>query len=277
MVVAWPARVLPVEQLAAVAVAAAVALGAFGPHAAAAAAGGRTAISPTPAALTQAPDDVLVPVPAPPPRPAPTPAPPPDRSRLFAQLPANPGVGVFIPLRPGLGLTRMAIPNTTPGYSPTITLTFDDCGDPANMGAIVDALERAHRRAYFFVTGQCRERYPWLVDQLAQAGHQVCNHTYSHPDLRRLSDAGIRAEIAAGVMAGCPYFRPPYGSWDGPGGRIARIAGEFGLTVLLWDVDSRDWADADPGAMVAAIRARGGVVLFHLHGRGTVEAVNALG
>lgn len=215
--------------------------------------------------------DLLLPASVPPP------PPPIPHAVLFTQLPVDQGVNVFIPARPGLGLTRMAVPNANAGYSPTITLTFDDCGEPAHMGAIVDVLEREHRQAYFFVTGQCRDRYPWLVDQLKAAGHQVCNHTYSHPDLRRLSDAAIRAEIGGGVMAGCPYFRPPYGSWDGPRGRIARIAAEFGLTVMLWDVDSRDWADADPNAMVAVVRARGGVVLFHLHGRGTLDAVSALG
>lgn len=235
-------------------------------HAPAAAIGDRPALA----------DDVISPVPVAAAA-APALAPPVSRSTLFAQMPIDSAVNVFIPARSGLGQTRLAIPNAGAGYSSTVTLTFDDCGEPAQIGAIVDALEQEQRHALFFVTGQCRDRYPWLVDQLKAAGHQVCNHTYSHPDLRRLSDAAIRAEIAGGVMAGCPYFRPPYGAWDGPGGRVARIASEFGLTVLLWDVDTRDWADADPGAMVAAIRARGGVVLFHLHGRGTLEALHQLG
>ena len=209
--------------------------------------------------------------------PRPAPPPPVPKAVSFPQLPVNPAVAVFIPMRLGVAQTRLAIPNASAGYSATFTLTFDDCGDPATVGAIVDVLEREHRQALFFVTGQCRDRYPWLVDQLKAAGHQVCNHTYSHPDLRRLSDAAIRAEIAGGVMAGCPYFRPPYGSWDGPRGRIARIAAEFGLTVLLWDVDTRDWAGADPAAMAAAIHARGGLILFHLHGSGTVETLSSLG
>ena len=228
------------------------------------------AIAPEPTrADDRLPDAMPPPAPAPPPTPAP-------RSQVFAGMPVDASVPVFIPTRPTAAQTRLAIPNASAGYSPTITLTFDDCGDPANIGGIVDALGRSHRQALFFVTGQCRDHYPWLVGELKAAGHQVCNHTYSHPDLRRLSDAAIRAEIAGGVMAGCPYFRPPYGAWDGPRGRVARIAASFGLTVLLWDVDTRDWADADPAAMVAVIRSRGGVILFHLHGRRTLEAIQAL-
>ena len=79
-----------------------------------------------------------------------------------------------------------------------------------------------------------------------------------------------------------PNPKPVYSRWEGgplsfgPRGRIALIAAQFGLRVLLWDVDTRDWAGAGAATMVAAVRARGGVVLFHLHGLHTLEAVQAL-
>jgi peptidoglycan/xylan/chitin deacetylase (PgdA/CDA1 family) len=190
----------------------------------------------------------------------------------WAQFPVNSSVAVYIPRG-----SAAPVPNVSGGHSDTITLTFDDCGTPDQMQAIVSALADVHEHGLFFITGQCRDHYPWLVGTLLAAGHQVCNHTYSHPDLRRLSDAGIRAEIRGGVMAGCPYFRPPFGAWDGPRGRIARIAAEFGLTPLLWDVDSRDWAGASPEMIAAAAHSRGGVVLLHLHGAHTAEAVRQIG
>jgi len=92
-----------------------------------------------------------------------------------------------------------------------------------------------------------------------------------------LSDAQVRWEIGAGVFAGCTFFRPPYGAWDGPRGRIARIAAEFGLTTMLWDVDSRDWAGAQADRIATTARARGGIVLLHLHGYNTAEAVRLIG
>jgi hypothetical protein len=204
----------------------------------------------------------------------PTPEPPPRRL-AWAQLPVNLPATVFIPTT-GVYNPTTATPNAGAGHSDTWTPTFDDCADPAAMGAIADSLARTHRQALFFITGQCRDRYPWLVGQLQQAGQLVCNHTYSHPDLRRLTDAQVRYEIGNGVLAGCPYFRPPYGAWDGPRGRIARIAAEFGLTVMLWDVDTRDWAGAEAAPMADAVRRRGGIVLFHLHGRHTLEALDLL-
>jgi peptidoglycan/xylan/chitin deacetylase (PgdA/CDA1 family) len=169
------------------------------------------------------------------------------------------------------------VPNALPGHSDVLTLSFDDCGSAEQIQAVVDSLAAVHRRGLFFITGQCRDHFPWLVGALSAAGHLACNHTYSHPDLRRLSDAAIRWEIGHGVFAGCPYFRPPFGGWDGPRGRIARIAAEFGLSPLLWDVDSRDWAGAPASAIANLAKARGGVILLHLHGATTPEAIRLIG
>jgi peptidoglycan/xylan/chitin deacetylase (PgdA/CDA1 family) len=196
---------------------------------------------------------------------APTPTP-------FDQRPVDDSVPVFIP-----GGHAAPVPDALPGYSPTLTLTFDDCGTADQIEAVVEALAAVDRTGIFFITGQCRDHFPWLVGTLLAAGDQVCNHTYSHPDLTRLTDAAVRAQIAQGVMTGCPWFRPPYGSWDGPGGRIARIAAEFGLQPMLWDVDSRDWAGAPADQIATLARARGGIVLLHLHGANTAEAIRLIG
>jgi hypothetical protein len=155
------------------------------------------------------------------------------------------------------------------------TLTFDDCGTADAIHAILDVLADRGLRAIFFPTGQCRDQFPWLVPTLLAAGHRVCNHTYSHPVLPRLSNAAIASEIQRGVSAGCDLFRPPYGAMDS-GGRVASVAASLGYRIQLWDVDTRDWAGTPADVMDAMIRARGGVVLFHMHGIHTVEALRAL-
>ena len=153
------------------------------------------------------------------------------------------------------------------------TLTFDDCGTADQIHAVLDALADRGLHAIFFPTGQCRDQFPWLVPTLLAAGHRVCNHTYSHPQLPKLSSAAIASEIARGVAAGCDLFRPPYGAMDG---RVAPIAASLGYRIQLWDVDTRDWAGTPADVMDAMIRAKGGVVLFHMHGLHTVEAIRAL-
>ena len=190
----------------------------------------------------------------------------------FDERPVDNSVAVFIPHG-----VAAPVPDALPGHSATVTLTFDDCGTADQIQAVVAALAEVNERGIFFITGQCRDHFPWLVSTLQAGGHLVCNHTYSHPDLRRLSNAAIRSEISRGVMAGCPYFRPPYGAWDGPRGRIARIAAEFGLQPMLWDVDSRDWAGAPADRIAAISKARGGVILLHLHGANTAEAIRLIG
>lgn len=155
------------------------------------------------------------------------------------------------------------------------TLTFDDCGSAEAIQAILSALADRALRAIFFPTGLCRDQFPWLVPTLLAAGHRVCNHTYSHPDLSRLSSGAISSEIQRGVAVGCDLFRPPYGAMD-RGGRVASVAASLGYRVQLWDVDTRDWAGTPADAMVAMIRARGGVVLMHMHGAHTVEAIRSL-
>lgn len=158
------------------------------------------------------------------------------------------------------------------------TLSFDDCGTPESIHAILNALDERGLKALFFPTGLCRDQYPWLVPELQARGHSVCNHTYSHPVLTRLSSAAVASEVARGVNgAGCNLLRPPYGAWDGPNGRIAAIAAAQGLRIQMWDVDTRDWAKTSTQYQLDQIRARGGMVLMHMFpGLHQVETILAL-
>ena len=155
------------------------------------------------------------------------------------------------------------------------TLTFDDCGSADQIQAILTALADRGLHAIFFPTGKCRDQFPWLIPTLIAAGHRVCNHTYSHPDLSKLSAGAIASEIQRGVSVQCDLFRPPYGAMD-RAGRVYSVATSLGYKIQLWDVDTRDWAGTPADVMVAMIRARGGVVLMHMHGIHTVEAIRAL-
>ncbi|HKA10745.1 MAG TPA: polysaccharide deacetylase family protein [Candidatus Dormibacteraeota bacterium] len=155
------------------------------------------------------------------------------------------------------------------------TLTFDDCGSADQIQAILTALADRGLHAIFFPTGKCRDQFPWLIPTLIAAGHRVCNHTYSHPDLSKLSAAAIISEIQRGVSVQCDLFRPPYGAMD-RFGRVYSAAASLGYRIQLWDVDTRDWAGTPADLMVAMIRAKGGVVLMHMHGIHTVEAIRAL-
>lgn len=160
-----------------------------------------------------------------------------------------------------------------------VTISIDDCASTAGeLRNVLAVLAQKHLHAVMFPTGLCNANYPWLVPQMLAEGHTVCNHTYSHPrDLTKLTDAQITTEIQTGVHAGnCNLFRPPWGAWDGPGGRVERIAASLGYRVYMWDVDTLDWAGASSADILTRIRARGGVILLHYHGKYTVEALRQL-
>jgi len=175
----------------------------------------------------------------------------------------------------GGGTFRFTTAHPAPALPVPYTLTFDDCGTAQAIHGILDALADRGLHAIFFPTGMCRDQFPWLVPTLLAAGHRVCNHTYSHPVLPRLSNAAIATEIRRGVSVNCNLFRPPYGALDASG-RVVSVAASLGYRIQLWDVDTRDWAGTPADVMVAMIRARGGVVLFHMHGLHTIEAIGQL-
>lgn len=160
-----------------------------------------------------------------------------------------------------------------------VRLTFDD-GPGAYTEQVLDILKRYNVHATFYVIGRNVERYPGTMRRIASEGHRLGNHSYSHADLARLSRAGVLQELSStqnairqtsGVTP--TAFRPPYGSLNGT---VRDVAASLGMSVDLWSVDTRDWAQ--PGSSVIAQRAisgagPGAVILLHvLH----QQSVNAL-
>ena len=165
----------------------------------------------------------------------------------------------------------------------TIALTFDDGPDPARTPALLDALGELGVPATFFVLGEFADAHPELCARIAREGHELGNHTYTHPYLplqrsRSVADQLARTDAAIARATGVvpALARPPYG---GRSPRNVRAFERAGKRVVLWDVNSYDWKGA-PGADVAqriVERARpGSIVLMHDGGRdhaGTLDAV----
>ncbi|MFF1869174.1 polysaccharide deacetylase family protein [Kitasatospora herbaricolor] len=162
----------------------------------------------------------------------------------------------------------------------TVALTFDDGPHPDSTPALLAILAAGGRTATFFLRGDQAERHPGLVREIHRAGCGIGNHSFSHPHLTGLRPAEIEAEIertqrTLSRLTGTrpTVFRPPYGESD----RVVRAAATAaGLTEVLWTVDTRDWAGADPEGIAGAVAtARAGdVVLLHDAGqRNTVDAL----
>jgi peptidoglycan/xylan/chitin deacetylase (PgdA/CDA1 family) len=135
---------------------------------------------------------------------------------------------------------------SAPVSGPFIAITFDDGPVPANTPRLLDMLAARGIKATFFVVGRNVQAYPNIVRRIIADGHEIANHTWTHPWLNKMSDQGVRSELqrsheALTAMTGVAprMYRPPYG------GITARqkqwIMSEFGYPTILWSVDPEDW------------------------------------
>jgi peptidoglycan-N-acetylglucosamine deacetylase len=164
-----------------------------------------------------------------------------------------------------------------------VALTFDDGPNPPYTNAILDVLERYGVLATMFCVGLHAAVFGQEVSRIAEQGHLLGNHTWSHPFLPDLTAAQLRQQIAA-TDAACRaadgnvsrFFRPPYGSRTP---EVLQWLAGSGAVVTLWDVDPGDWAC--PGAQAIAGRVLkqaqpGSIVLLHDGGGDRSQTVEAL-
>ena len=156
---------------------------------------------------------------------------------------------------------------------PEVWLTFDDGPDPARTPATLALLARHRARATFFVVGKKARSHPELVARIAAAGHEVANHSDSHPAatfwfwpavwIRREID---RCAQSLGALAsGGGYFRPPAGL--APPTLARAVAGSSACRVVLWSARAFDTRPGlSPEKILAALKPDlrpGAIVLLH--------------
>ena len=168
------------------------------------------------------------------------------------------------------------------GTRPEIAFTFHGSGDVALLEELL-AVAAAHQAPLtVFAVGQWLDASPGVAHRILGAGHELANHTYTHPSLGHLAVDRVGAEISEGRdalirHAGSPgrWFRPS--GVEVPGDTILEAAGAAGYaTVVGYDVDPHDYRD--PGAAVVRTRTAAGthpgaIVSLHTGHRGTVDAL----
>ncbi len=169
------------------------------------------------------------------------------------------------------------------GRGRTMVLTFDDGPDPRYTPYILDTLGEYGVRAMFFVCGEMVVDNKDLLARMAEEGHVVGNHTWSHPLLTRLSHARIRKEMerTSDVVEESygerpAWFRAPYGAWNRA---TFRIGAELGMEPLAWTVDTLDWTAPGTRTIVDRVEngaAPGVVILSHDAGGDRSQSVRAL-
>lgn len=180
------------------------------------------------------------------------------------------------------------IPPDTRCRSGQVALTFDDGPHAQHTRRLLKVLRQQRAQVTFYVQGQNAARYPDLLRTMVRDGHAVENHSWNHPKLTGLSDAGVRSQLTRTSQAirkatgqSPRFFRPPYGATDG---RIVAIGRNAKLEQQLWTVDSRDWtgvssATIASNALKGIEKHRRNVVLLHdgvVNSPRTIDAVPSI-
>jgi cellulose synthase/poly-beta-1,6-N-acetylglucosamine synthase-like glycosyltransferase/peptidoglycan/xylan/chitin deacetylase (PgdA/CDA1 family)/spore germination protein YaaH len=183
------------------------------------------------------------------------------------------------------------------GYSQTkLALTFDDGPDPEYTPEILDILKAKHVTATFFIIGENAEAYPGLVQRMLAEGHEVGNHTFTHPNLADTADPAVALELNATqrlfqALTGrsLRLFRPPYIGDAAPASEAeiepVEIAQDLGYVTVGIGVDPVDWQLPGVDAMLRSVfaslhsknvDARGSMILLHDSGGDRSQTVAML-
>ena len=151
-----------------------------------------------------------------------------------------------------------------------IALTFDDGPHPRLTPKILEILDKYKVRATFFTVGINVHYYPETFEKIVARGHEIGNHTYTHPHVSRVDKVTLRDEIErceSEIYEHSEYrtklFRPPEGMVDTG---ITTLLKELDYKVILWDIDTRDW-DHTPASEIADMIinriSSGDIILMH--------------
>ncbi len=164
-----------------------------------------------------------------------------------------------------------------------IALTFDDGPHPRYTGQLLDVLDKYGIKATFFVVGVNAKNYPDSLIDVIRRGHEIGNHTYSHPHVSGLNTYTLTDEVEkceSTIYGLTDYktklFRPPEGMIDAD---VRTVLRSLDYKVIMWDIDTRDWAHEPPEKIaenVISNIASGDIILMHDyigHNSPTVEAI----
>lgn len=154
-----------------------------------------------------------------------------------------------------------------------VALTFDDGPDSLNTPLVLDILNQENVKATFFLLGSKIEEEPEITARIMNDGHQLANHSWKHPDFRKLNINNILGdeidptsrliEKLTGIYP--RFIRPPYGAVND---ETIKVLGEKGWKFINWSIDTFDWDENnnDPEQILGKVKKYthpGAIILLH--------------
>ncbi|NLJ80276.1 MAG: polysaccharide deacetylase family protein [Firmicutes bacterium] len=164
-----------------------------------------------------------------------------------------------------------------------VAISFDATWGTELTDEILEILSTHELSTTFFLAGYWVDKHPEYVVKIAAAGHEIGNHSYSHPHLNSLDEKGISYELVKNEnliqdLTGqrTSLFRPPFGEYSN---KVISTASSLGYYTIQWSVDSLDWKNLTSGEIYERIMAQikpGDIVLFHNAAPGTPGAIRRI-
>ena len=164
---------------------------------------------------------------------------------------------------------------------PVVAMTFDDGPHPTLTPRLLDILGQRGIRATFYVIGSRARRHPGLIRRIVAEGHEIGNHSWSHPYLNRRSTDAMFNEIDRTNQVVYDYtglapvtFRPPYGAFTQSQRRM--LHEQRHMPTILWSVDPQDWRRPGSSVVTSRILLRshpGAIILSHDIHAATIAAM----
>lgn len=180
-----------------------------------------------------------------------------------------------------LCFTFLRLPVNAAEDQKLIALTFDDGPSGRFTQRLLDGLSERGVKATFLLCGYRMEQYPELTQKIYEQGHEIGLHGYSHKTLENSCKEGARQEIQKNMdlmPEGCKisFFRSPGGLCNED---VKEAAKEYGLSILLWSVDPKDWAIHDTNLITKRVVSQvkdGDIILMHDMSDSSVDAALAI-
>ena len=166
-----------------------------------------------------------------------------------------------------------------------VALSFDAAWGNEDTQEILNILKNHDVHVTFFMTGDWVEKYPDDVKAIYEAGHDLGNHSETHPNMSQLSNEQkteelmlVHKKVKELTGEDMYLFRPPYGDYDD---EVILNAKENGYYTIQWDVDSLDWKDYGVDSIVDTVvnhknLGNGSIILCHNGAKYTKDALDAM-
>lgn len=151
-----------------------------------------------------------------------------------------------------------------------VTLLVNVAWGNEHLPGMLQTMKKNNVHSTFFLDGSWVKKNPSLAKMIAEEDHEIGNHAYSHPDLKKMTNTRITEElkqtnevINATLDKSPKWFAPPSGSYRND---VVQIAADLKMKTILWSVDTVDWRNPNPDEMVERVLNKvhpGAMILMH--------------